>query len=423
MTLKSGAKEVGLMNFYGTTVGYHFTPITVIGSGGLFESSGDVVKSYDSSKNNLYVTVQGTSKLNGMSVSILSYSINTSALSGIPIPAGFNITVASGTITINENAILSKGSVININEGAKVIIPSGKNLYVLDSNEDKQANGGTTDAVLDINGTVEVTGGFYTSTSGADIKSSQKIGKVDYKAQTGTNTSVKVRNGSSTSAAEVSIIPALLHNGPRHPESVGEYTPTEGSEEGTTFLYCGICDAWYDSQHPHNNSTTYTLTLDDRSDPEEEELWITETDLVNGELYSPGETFTVTSEMACVVAISYDEGDTYEELVVTELVDNGDGAKTATFTLPDDLDQDFQIGIILLGDANEDGDVDLNDCTRIVRWYVEAEGINNELSSLGELAADANKDGEVDLNDATRIVRWYVEAEGINNTLDWDTEA
>lgn len=245
MTVKYGAKEVGLINFYGTSAGYHFKFVTVIGSGGLFESDSNVIKSYASGK--LYVTVHGNSKLSGMAVSILGYTLNTANLSGIPIPNGFNITIAGGTTTINENVILSQGSVININNGATVKIPSGKNLYVLDSS-DTPTNGGTVDAKLDINGTVEVTGGFYTSTNGAIITSSQKTGSVSFKSASGTATSVKVRN-TKTAAADVSITPAQLLNGD------GSYTPTAGAVANDVFTYCPEHNKW------EKNRTTHTITF------------------------------------------------------------------------------------------------------------------------------------------------------------------
>ena len=248
MTVKSGATETGLINFYGTSAGYHFKYVTVIGTGGIFESDSDVVKSFSGSK--LNVTVHGNSKLSGISVSILGYTLNTSNLSGIPIPNGFNITIADGTTTLNENVILTKGSAVTVNYGATVKIPSGKNLYVLDSTDDKSTNGGTVDAMLDINGTVEATGGFYTSTSGADIKSSQKTGKVIFKSAPGNTSTVKVRT-SETDATAVNLTPAQLHNGD------GTYTATADATANTTYYYCTQCNPSGVWETAH---TTYTVT-------------------------------------------------------------------------------------------------------------------------------------------------------------------
>ena len=59
----------------------------------------------------------------------------------------------------------------------------------------------------------------------------------------------------------------------------------------------------------------------------------------------------------------------------------------------------FKEGTVLLGDANGDGEVDVNDITAVVN-YIQG----NAQSSFNIETADVNNDGEIDVNDITGIV-------------------
>ena len=54
---------------------------------------------------------------------------------------------------------------------------------------------------------------------------------------------------------------------------------------------------------------------------------------------------------------------------------------------------------VLRGDANGDGEVDVNDITAIVNYIQD-----NALPTFNPIAADANEDGDIDVNDITSIV-------------------
>ncbi|MCR5808085.1 MAG: hypothetical protein K6G56_00830 [Clostridiales bacterium] len=233
MTLYSGASESVYFNLYGTNAGYHDLWLTFMGSSSsaLFRTDGSITKSFAGDRQ--IVRVNGNSSINpmslSMSVSLISVNINTSDLAGIPIPFNFTLIAESGTITMNENVILSKGTVTKVDEGAKIVIPSGKNLYVLDGSDDLQAVGTQPDAQLDVNGRIEVSGKLWTSTNKARIISSHGTGVIQFKSSAGTAAStVKVKTGSTT-AAEVAVAPASLMNGvddPRYAETSGTGTST-----------------------------------------------------------------------------------------------------------------------------------------------------------------------------------------------------
>lgn len=73
----------------------------------------------------------------------------------------------------------------------------------------------------------------------------------------------------------------------------------------------------------------------------------------------------------------------------------------------------FRLGSasVLIGDATQDGAIDLDDATAVVKHYMEM----NELTEDALLAADANGDNGVDLDDATCIVKYYMELSGSGN--------
>ena len=155
----------------------------------------------------------------------------------------------------------------------------------------------------------------------------------------------------------------------------------------------------------------FKVTMDDRTNGK------AVVSLVDGSIYAPGATFTVSCTNACVVAISTNAGDTYTELECTAVagMDN-----TYQFTIPETISSNFQIGIVLRGDARGDGEVKTNDAVRIQRYLTPGLTSNNTLDSLTILAADARCDGGVKTNDAVRIQRYLTPGLTSNNTLEWN---
>ena len=138
--------------------------------------------------------------------------------------------------------------------------------------------------------------------------------------------------------------------------------------------------------------------------------------LVEGQTYYSGDYFTVSCEQPCSVGISFDKEEHYMELIAYPIKG---ATNTYKFQLPELLN-DFTIGVILLGDANENGLVAANDATRILRW-TQSFGENASLSPLGLLAADINRDGAINEDDATLLHRYLAGGEYVqNNSIHWN---
>ena len=105
-------------------------------------------------------------------------------------------------------------------------------------------------------------------------------------------------------------------------------------------------------------------------------------------------TFMVSCDVACVVAISNDNGATYNRIAATATETEG----TYSFTA-ENVTADTKIAVIKVGDANGDGSCDVTDMGRVKGYSLG----NVTLSALELLAADANGDGECDATDMGRI--------------------
>ena len=170
-------------------------------------------------------------------------------------------------------------------------------------------------------------------------------------------------------------------------------------------------------------SLGFTASIDDRTAQSDMPAEID--GIAAGGVYRPGDTFTVLSTHPCVVAVSCDGGETYTELVAEP---NEDEDALYTFTLPA-LEDDFILGVIFLGDARSDGEVQPNDALRLLRWLANQGDetpyeTNCEMDALAQLAADCNRDGKVSANDATRLQRWLANQSGVavyptNSDLEW----
>ena len=224
MTLHAGASEQVYINIYGTRIGYNEIWVDLIGSigsGATFKTSGYITKWYvpnsevngyqDKIPGKMYIDIGGDSSISGINMSLYGIEAGTSEFGGMPIPYNYTVTIKSGTTTLGEDVKLSKGSVAIIDSGATLEIPTGRKLYVLDGSDDCQAVG-SGDAKLDVNGTIQVNGGLYTSTSGANITSSEKTGQIILNSNTPSQTSIKLKK-SNSAGGSVTVVAAKLHNG------------------------------------------------------------------------------------------------------------------------------------------------------------------------------------------------------------------
>lgn len=245
MTLNSGAKEYVFYCIYSGTFKKNFPGTELVISSDSsspfqLKEGTTLTKSYSGGKQ--YVKINGSGGLNPLSVTLQGTTISSEDTTGFPIPSGFDIELASGTITMGGHVIMTEGSKITIGSEATVEA-NGKNLYVLDATEDAGAVSKTdvhktqytqvnSDAVLDVNGVLNAGATFYTSTSGACITSSKGGGKINI-ATAPADTKVYVKM-STSSQKNIEVTSAQLLN------ANGSYVETAKEGAGTYYYAHGL---------------------------------------------------------------------------------------------------------------------------------------------------------------------------------------
>ncbi|MBO7364710.1 MAG: InlB B-repeat-containing protein, partial [Lachnospiraceae bacterium] len=172
------------------------------------------------------------------------------------------------------------GSELRIDQGAKVTVASGKNVYIYDrdeyvgnkfvysatdlkavyysptrANANKFTAAKMVDAKADVNGTLEAVGKIYTTESGADVTSSEKTGQVLFTtAPTASTTTYQaVQTGTDISYTAIAANACWLHNGSAY-TGEDEYTRPAGAAAGTAYFYCPTHDKW-------EQGASYTITF------------------------------------------------------------------------------------------------------------------------------------------------------------------
>ena len=258
LTLNAGANEKVYSGVYAMRSTYT-TSINFIGDTGMFKVKyGSFTKDYDEKTDRLVLTVNGEAELNTLSLKLASASVN-SASYVLPITNNISINIQSGKVTINQDAALLAGVEVNIADGADLTVTNGKKLYIYDSDEwnsDKfvcsnvnfksvtnapgkvhnRTNADLKDAKIDVNGSVTAIGAIYTTKGGADICSSNGIGKYVQQGTLGNeeNTYQYTQGGTDGTGVflhEIPITPAKLHN------ADGTYTETATASAGDVINY------------------------------------------------------------------------------------------------------------------------------------------------------------------------------------------
>lgn len=193
----------------------------------------------------------------------------------LPIPNNYSVDIRSGTTTIasNQNIALLPGAKFTVSEGA--IFRAASNMYVYDRDQwigDGTNNfafganflpvyystiNGTTkmrtdkdlvDATIDVNGKMEISGQFFTTTTddytggGANIFSTQGTGEICFVSTTTDRTSTyqaTQKDNTITGYPEIKCNSAWLRNGD------GTYTETAGAQAGWTYKYDTVQQRWY----------------------------------------------------------------------------------------------------------------------------------------------------------------------------------
>ena len=290
LTIHYGAKEIvytalyiqGDLSARPTLISGDSTSMFTLGSGA------SITKRYLKETDQLQIDIDGNVSLNKVTMEI--YVTVDSSKYVLPLSSNFVVNINSGTTSLNYDTEMLPGTVINIAEGAKLKVSSGVKFYLFDSSEwnmsffypgnkinpvkriatgalaytRTQANS-IFDSRIDVGGEISVQGSMYTSSGGADIVSTNGKGKVTFVTAPASSTTFyqAIQDGSSIKYTSISATAAKLHNGLNRPTAgdyaVDEYTTTAGSSAGTTFNYCSVCDAWYNTVHGHDIST-YTVT-------------------------------------------------------------------------------------------------------------------------------------------------------------------
>lgn len=287
MTVKSGGVLNGVSAVTVSVTGVvYMTDISIIGtSDSLFSNSGTVTKTYDGNTDRLIIDIDGNATLGSVALNFgqLGVSID-SANYVLGLNNNMTVSLNSGTTTVNQRLALQPGVVLNINSGAELVL--SKNMYVYDADEwgdyvycesMTEALGGIehtstasmqdtnnwaavqvafapgkkytrtlddlVDAQINVNGTLTATSAnLYTTSSGANITSSEGTGKVVMVAGSDAVTYQADMNSSSDlTYYSIAITSAQLHNGQKANYT---YVSTTAATSATTYYYCPDCDMW-----------------------------------------------------------------------------------------------------------------------------------------------------------------------------------
>lgn len=259
---------------------------TFIGNNGMFiaDPGSKITKRFDGAADRLIFDIEGNAKVSSMQLKIAglpligTLDLNTADYV-LPINSNITVNINSGTTTVNQDLAMLPGSQLSIAKDAALTISEGKNVYVYDKDQwgpyaaagaqlvpvgystvnkttAKRNDNSLVDATIDVNGTLTVAGALYTTSSGANITSSKKTGKVVLNAAAGTATKTQQATQSDTRIAyvDIPITAAQLKNGD------GSYTATAGASANDEFSYCATCDMWKKKPHSHD-SASYNVTI------------------------------------------------------------------------------------------------------------------------------------------------------------------
>ena len=263
MTFENGAEETVRITV--TAGGMSVSKeVSFMGEAGMFQlaEGSTVTKRYDPATDRMIFDMNGSAKLNGITLHDLPLiGTFSSDVYVLPINNNMTMNVHSGTMTLNQDTALLPGVQVIVDAGAELAVAEGVSLYVYDDAQWSQnyvwssnsygiqpvayspsGKGSRTisDAVIDVNGTLVVNGAVYTTEGGADIRSSQGTGIVKHNAAPGTaevtyQASQTVDGDPRGTGVpifyDIPITPAKLHN------ADGSYTETKDAAAGTTIKY------------------------------------------------------------------------------------------------------------------------------------------------------------------------------------------
>ena len=281
--------------------------VGISGSGSLFmmddeDVSNDtwVRKRYDAVNDKQVYEINSSAKIGGIDITCANLPIiGSKTLSStkyiMPITNNMKIHLLSGSMYITQNLELAAGAEIEVDKEATAYVNSGVSLYVFDTDE-WDAFSGTTktypvrytpswttcprsssnvpDAAINIHGKFVVNGNLYTTSSGANIFSTNEdAGTVTYNSNVSTSSAtVYVCNNTIQTYNAKTCYPAWLQNG----EGITPaYSETAGTAAGKTWSYYD--DKWqcwtqsgcftYDAQNnPYIKPAAYVQVTSNQPD-------------------------------------------------------------------------------------------------------------------------------------------------------------
>lgn len=281
--LECGATEKVATAF--ANLGLQKDVVFISSDAGLFvQKSGSVITKWYNKENDLQqFQVKGEVNLKSVTLKVATLATINSANFILPFTHNMHIELLKGsTANITENIAFLPSAKVVVNEGATVNINSGKMIHVYDTAQWKNnytyaaiaSNAATnknnfsivynraaakkrsylkndlSDAVFEVNGTINIKGALYTTSSGADICSTG-AGKVIFDGINAPDSSkaYQVEQGSSTNATyrEITITAAQLHNDESktwNQDDEYKYTPTAGAVAGDIFTYSETYGRW-----------------------------------------------------------------------------------------------------------------------------------------------------------------------------------
>ena len=205
MTLESGATEKCSMAAKVSIYEAQLTVAFIGQSGHLFNiTSGSVTKSYDGSTDRLIMDVNGSFNVGEFEITLIDVGLYKAKIATknyvLPVTNNITLNVNNGsTMTFNQTVSLLPGVRINIAESGKVVVGSGKQLFVYDATEwvgkrftynssglrdftavpyapgrtyTRTVENDIVDVQIDVKGTLDATAGYlYTTDGGASIHS------------------------------------------------------------------------------------------------------------------------------------------------------------------------------------------------------------------------------------------------------------
>ncbi len=289
MTLNAGATEYVVASLSVTFQSVKVLPsvkVEFIGENGMFRmTDGSLTKTYLGDSDRLQIDVDGDGAIKSMQLSLAGMPIDSAT---VPLPINNNITinVLSGETEMGQSIALLPGAKISVAEGAKVVLTENTGTYVavIDDEEvtlplsnaifvyDRETwMGGNyilknrhfapiayapgmeytrtdadlVDAEIDVNGTIEIADGFYTTTGGSQIISSNGTGSIRYLTDVLTGDDLPTgtpQYKNSEEAVQLPIVPAQLTNLDTADEP---YTSTAGAVAGDAFYWINDLGKWF----------------------------------------------------------------------------------------------------------------------------------------------------------------------------------